>query len=53
MLFCPFPKNLDGRLLDDYTLGLRSIFKRVVKGGSQSHFPPEIFPKSQSQLDFY
>ena len=22
MLFCPFPKNLDGRLLDDYTLGL-------------------------------
>ena len=28
-------------------------FKRVVKGGSQSHFLPEIFPKSQSQLDFY
>ena len=27
MLFCPFPKNLDGGLLDDYTLGLRSFFK--------------------------
>jgi hypothetical protein len=22
-------------------------------GGSQSHFPPEILAKSQSQLDFY
>ena len=27
MLFCPFRKNLDSRLLDDYTLGLRSFFK--------------------------
>ena len=27
MLFCPFPTNLDGGLLDDYTLGLRSFFK--------------------------
>ena len=27
MLFCPFPKNLGGRLLDDYTLGLGSFFK--------------------------
>ena len=31
----------------------RKLLMRVVKGGSQSHFPPEIFPKSQSQLDFY
>jgi hypothetical protein len=23
------------------------------EGGSQSHFPPEILAKSQSQLDFY
>ena len=33
------------------------LFKRVLKGGggggSQSHFPPEILAKSQSQLDFY
>ena len=31
-------------------------FQRVLKGGgggSQSHFPPEILAKSQSQLDFY
>jgi hypothetical protein len=29
--------------------------KRVLKGGwgVQSHFPPEILAKSQSQLDFY
>ena len=26
-MFCPFPKNLVGRLLDDYTLGLCSFFK--------------------------
>ena len=24
------------------------IINRVVKGGSQSHFPPEIFPKSHA-----
>jgi hypothetical protein len=26
---------------------------RVLKGGSHSHFRPEILAKSQSQLDFY
>ena len=30
MLFCPYPKNLDGRLLHDYTLGSCS-FLRVGK----------------------
>ena len=46
--------------LDEYQKELGKAYNRitlyllrVVKGGSQSHFPPEIFPKSQSQLDFY
>ena len=30
-----------------------SYYEGREGGGAQSHFPPEIFPKSQSQLDFY